>query len=439
MSSYNHFGCSWCRGPFNGGNCSGCSSVGFENEFVYDPNPYSYNETANFFNQPPQHQYETYSCELCRDSPHYGFDCQTRTPLVYEQDPCPHYSSDCQAGNTPIYDQGPCYNQNFNDDQPSFILQISNNSLTVVRSVEVPIIALIVKPGTSLSMRLILELLRTLKPNSPTGEPEGSDDYTEVTYDKEQCLSDHYTAPVTPPAYTPSIPFLATMEPFDTLLMGDEVISIILARKTDEFIKSSVDDLVPISRESEDHHETMTLYEELIAEIGLTIQSHGINDRDTTSDVFRIIVYPTESASSLNLPLPDPKKIYLRDVEIFDPFFSLTQSEIPSGESKQDDLEGMMEIEHKRENQDRRNAWILGKKNKGKGGHCKRESEKITLPNESVPANEPSQYQKITRRNVKELDEKMTVLVCLESKEQKLALDKYLQVLTMRINSCTIV
>ncbi|GKA99039.1 hypothetical protein Tco_0826976 [Tanacetum coccineum] len=46
-------------------------------------------------------------------------------------------------------------------------------------------------------------------PNSPVvpKEPEGSDDYTEVTYDKEQCLSDHYTAPVTPPAYTPSIPF----------------------------------------------------------------------------------------------------------------------------------------------------------------------------------------------------------------------------------------
>ncbi|GJU48814.1 hypothetical protein Tco_1218369 [Tanacetum coccineum] len=149
MSSYNHFGCSWCGGPFNGGNCPGCSSVGSGNEFVYDPNPYSYNETPNFFNQPPQHQYETYSCELCGDSPHYGFDCQTRTPLVYEQDPCnnqnfsndqspyystslpqqfdccevcggPHYSSDCQAGNTPIYDQGPCYNQNFNDDQPPF-------------------------------------------------------------------------------------------------------------------------------------------------------------------------------------------------------------------------------------------------------------------------------------------------------------------------------
>ncbi|GJY57912.1 hypothetical protein Tco_0457804, partial [Tanacetum coccineum] len=99
--------------------------------------------------------------------------------------------------------------------------------------------------------RILEELLRTLKPNSPTGEPEGSDDYTEVTYDKEQCLSDHYTAPVTPPAYTPSIPFLATMEPADTLLMGDEVISTIPVREDDEFIKSSVDDLVPIPRETE--------------------------------------------------------------------------------------------------------------------------------------------------------------------------------------------
>nr|GEZ15458.1 hypothetical protein [Tanacetum cinerariifolium] len=65
MSSYNHFGCSWCGGPFNGGNCPGCSSVGSENGVVYDPNPYSYNETPNFFNQPRQHQYETYS-ELFR-------------------------------------------------------------------------------------------------------------------------------------------------------------------------------------------------------------------------------------------------------------------------------------------------------------------------------------------------------------------------------------
>ncbi|GJS98145.1 hypothetical protein Tco_0819315 [Tanacetum coccineum] len=100
---------------------------------------------------------------------------------------------------------------------------------------------------------MLKEILRTLEANSlvDVKEPEGSNDYTEVTYDKEQCLSDHYTTPVTPPAYTPSIPFLATMEPTNTLLMGDEVIRTIPVRETDEFVKSSVDDLIPIPREYE--------------------------------------------------------------------------------------------------------------------------------------------------------------------------------------------
>ncbi|GJZ91344.1 hypothetical protein Tco_0663271 [Tanacetum coccineum] len=53
------------------------------------------------------------------------------------------------------------------------------------------------------------------------------------------------------PTCTPSLPFLATMEPADTLLMGDEVISTIPARETDKFTKSSVDDLVPIPKQSE--------------------------------------------------------------------------------------------------------------------------------------------------------------------------------------------
>ncbi|GJT37136.1 hypothetical protein Tco_0937001 [Tanacetum coccineum] len=100
--------------------------------------------------------------------------------------------------------------------------------------------------------RILKELLRTLKLNSPAREPKRSDDYTEVTLDEEQCLCDHYSAPVTPSplAYTPSIPFLATMEPADAFLIGDVVISTIPARENDEFIKSSVDDLVLIPRES---------------------------------------------------------------------------------------------------------------------------------------------------------------------------------------------
>ncbi|GKF45688.1 hypothetical protein Tco_0135490, partial [Tanacetum coccineum] len=47
-------------------------------------------------------------------------------------------------------------------------------------------------------------------------------------------------------------------------------------------------------------------------------------NEDTSFDVSQALL-PKES-SSLVLPLSDPKQICLRDVERFDPFFSLTQS-----------------------------------------------------------------------------------------------------------------
>ncbi|GKF49163.1 hypothetical protein Tco_0142414, partial [Tanacetum coccineum] len=47
-------------------------------------------------------------------------------------------------------------------------------------------------------------------------------------------------------------------------------------------------------------------------------------NEDTSSGI-SLVLLPTES-SSLDLPLPDPKQICLREVERFDPFFSLTQS-----------------------------------------------------------------------------------------------------------------
>ncbi|GJY62440.1 hypothetical protein Tco_0463097, partial [Tanacetum coccineum] len=233
--------------------------------------------------------------------------------------------------------------------------------------------------------RILEELLRTLKPNSPAGEPEGSKNYTEVTYDKEQYLSDHYTAHVTPPV-SPSISFLATMEPLDTFLMGDEVISTILESKNDEFIKSSVDDLVSIPRESQvtfnsdlecDMPATTPLpttdVREENLDINLPLGEHldtlSTGDREIDFDpcrdieelehlladdpvsVPRVIDKPLGNSDSiyrsfddlcsldplkatplldesiiLVIPLPDPKQICLREVEKFDRFFSLTQS-----------------------------------------------------------------------------------------------------------------
>ncbi|GKF55443.1 hypothetical protein Tco_0165783, partial [Tanacetum coccineum] len=51
-------------------------------------------------------------------------------------------------------------------------------------------------------------------------------------------------------------PVSSTIEPGDSLIMGNEELSTIPEKELDEFIKSSVDDLVPIPSESEDTSES---------------------------------------------------------------------------------------------------------------------------------------------------------------------------------------
>ncbi|GKF56043.1 hypothetical protein Tco_0166383, partial [Tanacetum coccineum] len=88
--------------------------------------------------------------------------------------------------------------------------------------------------------------------------------------------------------------------------------------------------------------ETSDLHEELITEFGLddSIPTE-IDDRyhdskgdtlffgqllnEDTSSYVSLAFLPTES-SLLVLPLHDPRQVCLREVERFDPFFSLTQS-----------------------------------------------------------------------------------------------------------------
>ncbi|GKE29713.1 hypothetical protein Tco_1445097 [Tanacetum coccineum] len=166
-----------------------------------------------------------------------------------------------------------------------------------------------------------------------------------------------------------------TKEPLDTLLMRDEVISTILARKTDEFIKSSFDDLVPIPREFEVTSDSDLEYDmpatipfpttdvrEENLDINLPIGEHldtlltgdreiNFNPSRDIEELERLLaddpvpvplfdeefedissLDPLEStpvideSSLLVTPLLDPKQICLREVERFDPFFSLKQS-----------------------------------------------------------------------------------------------------------------
>ncbi|GJZ66469.1 hypothetical protein Tco_0623165 [Tanacetum coccineum] len=138
-------------------------------------------------------------------------------------------------------------------------------------------------------------------------------------------------------------------EHLDTLSTEDREIDFNLIRDIEELERLLADDPVPVPRVFDDplgnsdsmsrSSETSDLFEELIAEFGLDDSiPTKIDDRyhdsegdilyfeqllneDTSSDVSPALL-PTES-SSLVLLLPNPKQICLREVERFDPFFSL--------------------------------------------------------------------------------------------------------------------
>ncbi|GKD65631.1 hypothetical protein Tco_1307739 [Tanacetum coccineum] len=110
-----------------------------ENSSIDAPN--SFNDLPNVFTHPPQPQYESYSCELCGNDAHYGYDCPPQSTIPLNE----------------IDSQIP-----------------------------------------------------------------------------------------------PSIANTPVLEPGDSLIMGNEDLSTILKKESDEFIKSSVEDLVPIPSESED-------------------------------------------------------------------------------------------------------------------------------------------------------------------------------------------
>nr|GEY10093.1 NAC domain-containing protein [Tanacetum cinerariifolium] len=130
-----------------------------------------------------------------------------------------------------------------------------------------------------------------------------------------------------------------TMEPSDTFLMGDEVISTTLERENNEFVKSSVDDLVPILKESE----VKSVYDDLECDMPITIPLPTTNVREENFDINsplgeyvefedissldpHVSTPVIDESSLLVTLLPDSEQICLKEVEIFDHFFSLTRS-----------------------------------------------------------------------------------------------------------------
>ncbi|GJT18531.1 hypothetical protein Tco_0877237 [Tanacetum coccineum] len=178
--------CSWCGGPFNGGNCRRCTNVSFEDEFV---NPLEEGERC-----------KRCTCKWCGSDLSKGF--------------C--FICASSNGNSSIYDPNP---NSFNDSQKF--------------SYPPP------QPQT-----YSYEQTTNLRTNTP--------DFLQ----RFKLIYKGSTIPLNNmPQISPSVaitPVLPTLEPEDSLIMGDEHLRTILEKESDKFIKSSVEDLVPIPSESED-------------------------------------------------------------------------------------------------------------------------------------------------------------------------------------------
>nr|GEU69064.1 hypothetical protein [Tanacetum cinerariifolium] len=234
--------CSYCGGPFNGGNYLSCSIIGARNEFVHDPNSFPYDNTPEFYDQPPQHHVETYSCELCGNDSHYGYDFPPWFSLVYEQEPSynQNFSDNYYPQNPSTFPKQYLCCENYGGPHESFQCQPMNQNYF--------------EPNPSYNSNYAANL--------STHTPEPSRHFNYICYDDDDDDDDdeEKTIPLCDIisqlplsiAITTSHHVLSIMEPEDSLIMGNKDLNTIPKKESNELIKSSVEDLVPILSESED-------------------------------------------------------------------------------------------------------------------------------------------------------------------------------------------
>ncbi|GJR74062.1 hypothetical protein Tco_0086427 [Tanacetum coccineum] len=174
--------------------------------------PYSSNDSPSVANHPPQPQYVPYSCESSGNDSHYGYDCTPQVPSVYNQDLCFNQNFDYFPQTSLSFPQQyPCC-ENCGGPHETFQCQ--------------PIMIVDYYMTKFLAMIRILLVLTKSNPRKYRNHPSSN--------------SQHDF----------SILKIKLMEQMNNLT-GFEQSDTVPATESDEVIKSSVEDLVPIPSEPE--------------------------------------------------------------------------------------------------------------------------------------------------------------------------------------------
>nr|GEV87136.1 nucleic acid-binding, OB-fold protein [Tanacetum cinerariifolium] len=303
--------CEQCGNILIHGTCLKCNS-GTGNSFTYDPIPESFSEVQIIPNPPPQSHFNIYLCQICESNSYYGYECSQRIPLVYEPKPCytqnfsdNDYSHDLPSVN-PLIDHHCCYKcgNSLNDffcyictcefckngahvgyncpaqvpsfqTLPSFPQQYpccedcgglpkADHCQPPQYTVNHPIFNVyndllnsqtkLMEQMTSMC-EMVGQYIQKKEEEKRIEEEQAAKAQNwklPVCYDDEErsnSLKDNIISGLPPCAA------ITANEPVDSLTMGDEHLDTIPATDSDEFIKSSVENLVPIPSESEGESE----------------------------------------------------------------------------------------------------------------------------------------------------------------------------------------
>nr|GEV42509.1 hypothetical protein [Tanacetum cinerariifolium] len=180
------------------------------------------------------------TCELCGRGAHYGYNCPLKVLVVLDSEPFNNQTVDVLPQTLPSFD-ATFYSKNGN----SFTYYSTSNLVHDSPNVFDPPLQPSIYSyefcwndayyGYDCSLQELEVYINTSSWDRPT-----------IYYDNDD---EDYTIAV--------IPSLSTEEPDNSLSMGDEYLDTIPATESNEFIKSSVENLVPIPSESEGIPENM--------------------------------------------------------------------------------------------------------------------------------------------------------------------------------------
>nr|GFA68682.1 hypothetical protein [Tanacetum cinerariifolium] len=223
-----------------------CNS-GTGNSFTYDLIPESFDEVQIIPDPPPQCHFNIYLCQICKSNSHYGYECLQRVSLVYDPKPCyiqnfsdNDYSHDLPSVN-PLIDHHCCYEcgNSLNDffcHQCTCEFCGNGAHVSYKCPAQVP----------------YFQTLPSFPQQYPCCEdcgvlPEADHcQPLQYTHEEEQAANARYWKIPTCSDDDDDYNFTITSnEPIDSLSMGDEHLNTVLVMESDEFIKSSVENLVP--------------------------------------------------------------------------------------------------------------------------------------------------------------------------------------------------